>query len=187
MAHYIWNDFPVNTEEYGVLSEKFGKLCYYVAQQLKKKNYQNMFLDEVEDVYQELQFSLMQAGSYYKRQTYMEKSLEIAKKHIKDQFLFLMLMELEDLWRNKTHHGAKRQRFGKFQELLLENMVEKQVPQEFYPNKNAKLEIDNRFTPYCKAIIWNSMKSMGKKITKEKSIRLNQVSLSEFDYLSSEY
>jgi hypothetical protein len=93
-------------------------------------------------------------------------------------------MELEDLWRNKTHHGASRQRFGKFQELLLQNIVEKQVPQKHHPNKSAKLEIDNRFAPYCKAIIWNSMKNMGKKITKEKSIRLNQVSLSEFDYLN---
>jgi len=53
------------------------------------------------------------------------------------------------------------------------------------PDRFAPLSIDSKFATYCKAIVWNGQKSMGKKITREKSIRSGMVSLSEFDYLQS--
>ena len=42
--------------------------------------------------------------------------------------------------------------------------------------------IDTKFSTYCKAIVWNGQKSLGKKITREKSVRNGVVSLSEFDH-----
>jgi hypothetical protein len=66
---------------------------------------------------------------------------------------------------------------------LLQKIVLEIVPANERPDKNDNLKIDAKFSTYCKAIVWNGQKSMGKKITREKSIRSGQVSLSEFDYL----
>ena len=94
-----------------------------------------------------------------------------------------IVQELESLWANRTRHGANRQKFGVFQEQLLQKIVRKIVPASERPDKKDNLKIDAKFSTYCKAIVWNGQKSMGKKITREKSIRSGQVSLSEFDYL----
>lgn len=181
----IFIDFRITSEEYAELERQFGKLCYYAAHQLKKKNSRNNYTEEIEDIAQELQFSLIRAGCYYKRQIYVEKCLQAAKTHARDSFLVFILKELENLWDNRTRHGASRQKFGKFQEELLERIVRKIVPKTVRPNKQESLKIDSKFSTYCKAIAWNSQKSMGKKITREKSIRSGQVSLSEFDYLGA--
>jgi hypothetical protein len=76
-------------------------------------------------------------------------------------------------------------RFGNLsrQEKILDRIINKFVPKEHRPKKDAPLKIDSKFTTYCKAIVWNGQKSMGKKITREKSIRSGMVSLSEFDFL----
>ena len=68
---------------------------------------------------------------------------------------------------------------------MLERMVIRTVPRGKRPDRMSQLTIDTKFSTYCKAIVWNGQKSMGKKITREKSIRSGQVSLSEFDYLGS--
>jgi len=94
-----------------------------------------------------------------------------------------VLNELEHLWANKTRHGANRQKFGEFQEQVLERIVKKFVPKNLRPNKYKSLSIDPKFRTYCKNITWNAQKSMGKKITREKSWRSGLVSLSEYDYL----
>jgi len=65
----------------------------------------------------------------------------------------------------------------------LERIIKKTVPKDYRPNPKARLKIDGKFARYCKAIMWNGQKNMGKKITKEKVIRSGQVSLSEYDYL----
>jgi hypothetical protein len=175
--------YRINENEYSELESKFGKLCFYAAHQLKKKNSRNNYTDDIEDISQELQLSILRAGSYYKRQLYIEKCLELAKEYAQDPFLMHIIGELEHLWANRTRHGANRQKFGKYQEQLLEKIVRKVVPRDQRPCKKEELKIDSRFATYCKAIMWNSQKSMGKKITREKSIRSGQVSLSEFDYL----
>ena len=155
--------------------------------QLKKKNLKSNHTDDIEDINQELQLSIIRAGSYFKRQTYIENSLKAAKKHIEKNNVFLMLIikNLENLWSNRTRHGASRQKFGEYQEYLLEKIITNYVPKEYAPRKDENLKIDNKFSTYCKAIVWNGQKSMGKKITKEKSIRSGLCSLSEYDYLGS--
>jgi len=179
----IFLNFPLSNEEYAELDEKFGKLCYKANWQLKHKNYRNNMIDDKDDVDQELRIKLITAGVYHKRQVYIESSLETAQKHANDALTKAVVDELCHLWENRKRHGANRQKFGEHQEMILEKIISKVVPKVDRPNKRANLEIDTKFSTYCKTIIWNGLKTMGKKITREKSIRGGQVSLSEFDYL----
>jgi hypothetical protein len=180
----ICTNFSINEQEYAELEHRFGRLCWHAAHELKKKNSRNNYTEEAEDIKQELQMSMLRAGSYYKRQVYIEKCLTVAKKHAKDNFVVRIIDELDNLWRNRTRHGANRQKFGAFQETLLHKIIRQVVPKEERPDKNANLKIDSKFATYCKAIVWNGQKSMGKKITREKTIRSGLVSLSEFDHLA---
>jgi hypothetical protein len=181
----ICETFPITNEEYEQLNTEFGHLSHYASWQLLKKNARNNHTDDFEDINQELLMSIIRAGSYYKRQIYIEKCFESAKTHVKDPFIENVLRELENLWHNRTRHGANRQKFGGFQESLLERIVARVVPRDKRPHKNQPLKIDAKFATYCKAITWNAQKSMGRRITREKSIRSGQVSLSDFDYLAS--
>jgi hypothetical protein len=185
MNNNITSNFPISNEEYLNLEKSFGNLCKYASWQLLRKNAKNNHTDDFEDINQELIMSLIRAGSYYKRQIYIERCFEVAKRHIKDVFMCKVLEGLEDLWRNRTRHGANRQKYGMQQERLLYAIVNKVVPLKERPKKNAPLKIDTKFSTYCKAIAWNAQKSLGRKITKEKSIRSGIASLSDFDYLGS--
>jgi hypothetical protein len=182
----IQNSFPITEEEYYMLDEQFGELCEYQAWQLIKKNTKNNHTDSQEDIAQEMRISLLRAGSYYKRQCYIEKCLELCSKYSKDKFTKSVIKELKNLWKNKTRHGANRQKFGLHQEKMLDKLVKCTVPIKDRPSKKSPLKIDSKFKTYCKAISWNAQKSIGKKITREKSIRTGLVSLSEFDYLGGE-
>ena len=166
-----------------LLDEKFGDLCEYAAWQLIKKNSRNNHTDEQTDIAQELRIALIRAGSYYKRQVYVVANLELCTKYAKDRFMKCLVGELCELWKNKTRHGANRQKFGPHQEKLLDKLSRLLVPKSERPSKTAALRIDAKFCTYCKSITWNAQKSMGKKITREKAIRSGQVSLSEYDYL----
>lgn len=227
MKKTICESFPITNSEYFNLETEFGKLIKYEAWQLIKKNAKNNHTDDFDDINQELLMSIIRAGSYYKRQIYIEsciiksvehvggvKAIELlhyiisiskpddylkheAKAALKrmptkpeianaaNEFLIFVLQELVNLWHNRTRHGANRQKFGNFQERLLERIVRQVVPKELRPAKKQPLKIDTKFATYCKAITWNAQKSMGRKITREKSIRTGQVSLSEYDYLQS--
>ena len=68
---------------------------------------------------------------------------------------------------------------------LLDKIVKACVPYETRPNRKQNLKIDLKFRTYAKAIVWNAQKSMGRKITRENSIRTGIVSLSEFEYLGA--
>jgi len=182
----ITDNFPISNEEYMDLEKAFGQLTKYASWQLLRKNAKNNHTDDFEDINQELIMSLIRAGSYYKRQVYIEQCFEVAKKHVKDIFISKLVEGLENLWRNRTRHGANRQKYGAYQEELLYRIVKKFVPSRERPKKNSPLKIDNKFSTYCKAIAWNAQKSLGRKITKEKSIRAGIASLSDFDYLGSE-
>lgn len=181
--NYICHAFPVTHEDYKELDKKFNLLCEYAAHQLIRKNSRNNHTDEQIDVAQELRIALIRAGSYYKRQVYIENCLELCKKYVTDKFMRLVLEELCYLWENKTRHGANRQKYGLPQEKILDRLVEQYVPIDERPCKKEPLRLDTKFETYCKAITWNAQKSMGKKITKDKSFRGNMISLSEFDYL----
>lgn len=182
----IYKSFPITDAEYYELDKKFGALCEYASWKLVKQNAKNNHTDEQCDISQELRISLIRAGSYYKRQVYIEKCLDLCSKYVKDMFVTYVVSELQDLWANKTRHGANRQKFGPFQEKILDKLVRKLVPASERPSTDRPLQIDSKFATYCKAIAWNAQKSVGKKISREKSIRSGQVSLSEFDYLVSE-
>jgi hypothetical protein len=204
----IITKFPITEEEYAVLDEKFGKLCHNASWQLNKKNSKNNHTDDPEDTVQTLRIALIRAGSYYKRQTFIEacfnaiavmkkKKKELADgtvvkipfvvslKHTDDKYTKDVAVQLLDLWKNKTRHGANRQKFGDYHEELLDMLLRGASPKEDWPDISASLIIDAKFVTYCKQIIWNQQKQMGKKITREKSWRTGLVSLSEFDYLGS--
>lgn len=182
----IINSFPVTNEEYNELDRRFGKLCHHQSWQLLKKNVNNNCSDDREDMLQEIRIALLRAGSYYKRQTYIEDSLSILEKHVsKNQFASFMLKELQKLWGDRTRHGANRQKFGEFQEFILDRLVQKYVPKDQRPERNRPLQLDAKFVKYCKQITWNEQRHMGKKITREKSFRGNMISLSEFDHISA--
>lgn len=182
----IQNSFPVTEEEYEILNKKFGELCEYQAWQLIKKNTRNNHTDSQEDIAQDMRIALLRAASYYKRQCYIEKSLEVCKKHAKDPVIKSVLKQLSNLWKNKTRHGANKQKFGVHQEKMLDKLVKSLVPSTERPNKKSTLVMDTKFITYCKAITWNAQKALGKKITREKSIRTGMVSISEFDYLGGD-
>lgn len=183
---YMFDSFRITDEEYAELDNKFGDLCHFVAWDLKRKNSKNNFTDEIEDIAQDLKWSLSKACVYTKRQRYIEASLGVVKKHVKDPYLKLIVKELETLWANRTRHGANKQKFGQYQEGILETLVHIYVPKDEQPNRSSKLEIDKKFTTYCKSIVWNCSKNLGKKITRDRRIRSGLVSLSEWSFLGGE-
>lgn len=165
------------------MDKKWGLLCEYQSWQLYNKNSRGNHTEDQTDISQDIRIALMKAGSYYKRQVYIEKCLELCEEYIEDEFLYELFDSLRTLWENKTRHGANKQKFGPYQEKLLDRLVRKTVPKELRPKKKAELKMDSKFTTYCKSITWNQVKAMGKKITREKAIRVGQCSLSECDYL----
>ncbi len=179
----ILESFPISNEEYKELVKKYQSLCYYAAWQLNRKNTRNNHQNDIDDFEQEMMFAVIKAGSYFKRQVFIEKSLEICKQFAKDRFFIYLLSELQDLWNNRTRHGANRQKFGWHQEKLLQLIVRATVPKSLRPSHCQCLEINSKFGTYCKQIIWNQQRAMGKKITKEKPLRAQMTSLSEFQYL----
>lgn len=181
----ISEPFKVTNDEYAQLAKVFKKLCYFQAWQLMKKNTKNNHTNDVEDVVQEQLLHLLVAGAYYKRQIYIERCLAVCESCAKDKLIASTVSELASLWENRKRHGANRQKFGLFQENLLDILVQSVVPKKKRPSKSAPLKIDAKFRTYCKSITWNAIKTTGKKITKEKNIRSGLVSLSDFDYLVS--
>lgn len=167
-----------------MLEEEFGRLLHTMGWELLRKNYQNNHTEEEEDIAQELRLSMLRAGSYYKRQIYIESCFNVVEKYAKGMNVDI-LNELKSLWKDRTRHGANRQKFGPYQEDMLFQLVKKVVPKNLQPDPQKPLTVDTKFSTYCKAIAWNAQKNIGKKITKEKFWRSGQVSISEFDYLGS--
>jgi len=179
----IFMNFPITNEEYADLDKQFKRLCYYQMNQLEEKNRRNNKLNDKEDTVQELQLAVIRAGSYYKRQIYIESCLEVLARFASDRFTKRIVGELQYLWDNRTRHGANRQKFGDYQEQIMDVLVKRVVPRDEIPDKKRSLLMDPKFLTYCKAITWNCLKTMGKKITREKAISAGQVSLSDYDYL----
>ena len=178
--------FIVTDGEYQMLHKQFGDLAYFASWQLMRKNVKNNHTEDIDDIMQQLLMSLIRAGRYYKRQVYIEACLSTSEQFADDRFLQNVVKELQELWANKTKHGAHRQKFGQHQEKLLDSIVCKCVPMELRPDKKAPLKIDKKFTTYTKAICWNQQKSMGRKITRERVIRSGLASLSEYDFLGGQ-
>lgn len=179
----IYKNFPITTEEYKKLEKKFGQLCYYAAWQLTRKNCNNNHQYDLDDFQQELMLAVLRAGSYYKRQLFLDKSFSRLKAKSLDSISSLILDELINLWDNRTRHGANRQKFGDHQENILEILSEKFLAMHERPSKADELQFDTKFFTYCKQIVWNCQRNLGKRITREKPLRGGQVSLSDHDYL----
>lgn len=179
----IYLNFPITSEEYKNLEKKFGQLCYYAAWQLTRKNSNNNHQCDLDDFQQELMLAVLRAGSYYKRQVYIDTSISSLSDKKLDKVADVILNELFDLWKNRTRHGANRQKFGDYQEKILDNLCKGYLQPSDMPDKSRSLIFDTKFFTYCKQIVWNAQRNLGKKITREKPIRSGQVSLSDHDYL----
>lgn len=179
----IYKNFPITSDEYLLLEKKFGQLCYYAAWQLTRKNSGNNHQCDLDDFQQELMLAVLRAGSYYKRQVYIDKSFSMLGSKKLDKVCKTMLDELCQLWRDRTRHGANRQKFGDHQESLLKQFCVSFLNDEEIPDIKKNLVFDTKFFTYCKQIVWNAQRNLGKKITREKPIRSGQVSLSDHDYL----
>lgn len=184
MKENICKEWPITSEEYELLDKDFGRLIEHQSWDLIKRNTKSNFTDDQTDIAQCLRIAMMKAGSYYKRQTYIEKCFDLCEKYCTGENK-KELNNLNDLWINKTKHGANKQKFGPKEEKLLIQLLKKNVPKKQHPDRSAKLKMDLKFATYCKSITWNEQKTMGKKITREKNIRANSVSLSEFDFMIS--
>lgn len=179
----VFRDFPVRDQEYRELEEKFLDLLHFASWQLIKKNSRNNHTEDEEDISQELKIGLIRAGSHYKRQTYIEDCLRACAEHAEGDAAAIAA-ELGDLWRQK--HKSPKKRFGPRHEDQLDRLVESVVPPDCRPSKGRPLDVGKKFAPYCKAIVWNTLKAVGRKITKEKPIRTGLASLSEFDFLDGQ-
>jgi hypothetical protein len=181
----VFKNFPVSNDEYIKLDKKFGQLCYYASWQLIRKNSANNHQFDLEDVSQELMVAVLRAASYYKRQVYIDSSLTALQSAKLDKTSKFILKELENLWKNRTRHGASRQKFGDYQEQILKDFCKKFLPANLIPPVDRPLIMETKFLTYCKQILWNATKHLGRKISREKPLRAGQVSLSDHDYLSS--
>lgn len=185
MASDIFKRFEITTEDYKLLEKKFDSLCKFVAWRLKQSNARNNCTDDLDDFIQEMRLAVLYAGAYYKRQTYIEECLVLLKKNLTDHFLKLILDELVSRWRSRSKSGDERKRFDVYHEEILENLVKENIPEKIRPSRKRPLNIDQRFPIYCKNIIWNKKKAVGRKITKERSLRGGLVSLGQYEYISS--
>ena len=179
----VFKNFPVSDQEYLKLNKKFGQLCYYASWQLIRKNSANNHQFDIEDISQELMVAVLRAASYYKRQVYIDSCLNELSNAKMDKTSILIVKELINLWNNRTRHGASRQKFGDYQEKIMENFCTKFVEKNNVPKKDRELILENKFLTYCKQILWNATKHLGRKISREKPLRSGQVSLSDHDYL----
>lgn len=183
LTNDIFKEFHITSDEYEALEKDFDKLCYHIAHDLKKKNSNNNFIDDVEDVTQDLRCYLIYAGSYYKRQVYIERCFACLEGVLSNELMYLIYKELSLLWTHRSESKKVGQKFGRYHEKLLVKLVKKYIPKAKRPNPQEKLVIDAKCSNYCKSIVWNRQKALGKKITKEKNIRTGQVSLSEHSHL----
>ncbi len=179
-----FKSFSITSHEYELLEDEFSQLCYFVSWQLMQNNSKNNHQHEIEDFKQELLMAVIRAGSYYKRQTWIESVFVKLDQFVPKETIWSEINKsLQYLWSKKTQHGAYKRKFGEEQEDILEMLAGKFVPEIEMPSKNAQIIINNKFKIYAKRIIWNASRFIGKKITKEKTIRVGQVSLSEHDFL----
>ena len=81
-----------------------------IIKNLIKRNTKSNFTDDQTDIAQQLRIAMMKAGSYYKRQTYIENCLSLCEKYCSkdDKTLELLI----SLWDKRTKHGANKQKFG---------------------------------------------------------------------------
>jgi len=184
---YIQKRYPISDAEYRILEEKYDKLCWFAANSLARSNKKSE--EDLQDYHSDIQIGMFRAGSYYKRQCFLE-SIFAYLKHCKVFMEPEEIQELSILRKTWSSHKT-RSSFGEVQEDKLIEILNKykgvackpggeKIP---IPDINAALKFDPNFGVYCKAIIWNTKKSLGQQISKENANRNNEISLSEYDFL----
>ena len=179
---YILNNFPITEIEYKKLDKEFGDLAHFAAWQLYRNNKRNNQINSVEDIAQDLRFAVIKAGSYMKRQRYIESCLQQLREYVPLDII-KKIDHLDNLWHNRTRHGANKQKFGAPEENELDELVKNYVPEPKRISKKIELELTPKIVIYCKSVIWNCQKNLGRRISKGKDIYNHMVSLSENDHL----
>ena len=184
---YIQKRYSISNDEYKILEEKYDKLCWFAANKLTYSNKKSE--EDLQDYHSDIQIGMFRAGSYYKRQCF----LEAVFSYMKYCKLFMEPKEIEELTALKSMWSSHKTRssFGITQEdqliILLkkyEGVASKPNGAKIeIPNINTTLKFDRNFEVYCKAIIWNTKKSLGQQISKENADRNNEISLSEWEFL----
>ena len=193
---YIQKRYPVTDAEFEVLDEKYGKLCWFAASKLASANRKSE--EDLQDFHSEILIGMFRAGSYYKRQTFIESTF----KYLDKSRVFMSSEDLADLnllqkmWYQRKayfteiHEVLIREVLGKYTDALEEKTPSDKEPLEFNPanqktyvNANGETKKVNPFEVYCKAIIWNTKKSLGQAISKENEHKCKEVSLDEWNFL----
>ncbi len=184
---YIQKRYPISNDEYKVLDDKYDKLCWFAANGLARSNKKSE--EDLQDYHSDIQIGMFRAGSYYKRQCFLEATFS----YLNNCKLFMDSNEIEELTvlKNTWSNHKTRSSFGKPQENELIVLLNKFEGVAYnsdsnkidIPDINTSLRFDRNFEVYCKAIIWNTKKSLGQQISKENANRNNEISLSEWEFL----
>lgn len=181
---YIQKKYRITDKEYNLLHEKFGKLCWFAASKLTASNRRSD--EDLQDYHSEIVLGMFRAGSYYKRQVFIENVfdyLRSCKKYMCADDID-MLAGFQNKWKKKSEFlETDENELVLFLERfkIYNDDINRSGP--CYPNQNSQLKIDNKFKVYCKAIIWNTTKSLGQHISKENETKMKEVSLDEWSFL----
>ncbi len=178
--------FKLTDDEWKQIYNRFWKLGRHQARSLLNGNLKGSHTEDQEDIEQEMFQSMITAAMYHKRQCFIDYCFKSIRKHVKDENVLTKAKELENIWNKKTVKGMVRKKFGINQEKTLYKLVNQHIPQEVRPSPTDPFTFDQNFDKYCKNITWNRIKNIGRKITKERSLRSGMASLSSFNYLTSE-
>lgn len=175
---YIQKRYPITNEEFEVLEKKYGKLCWFAASKLASSNKKSE--EDLQDFHSEILIGMFRAGSYYKRQTFIENVLEYLNK-------CRVYMSAEDLTSLKMliKTWDRKADFTEIHEVIIRDILAKyqDAIADKTPSDTFTLQFNEKFEVYCKAIIWNTKKSLGQSISKENEHRCQEVSLDEWGFL----
>lgn len=175
---FIQKRYPVTDSEFEILEKKYGKLCWFAASKLASSN--NKSEEDLQDFHSEILIGMFRAGSYYKRQTFIENVFEFldnCKIYMKNEDLNI-LKTLKTCWNRKANFTEK-------QEVIIRELLEeyKNSSNINAPSEKDPLLMDSKFDIYCKAIIWNTQKALGQNISKENEHKNKEISLDEWSFL----
>jgi hypothetical protein len=165
-AERLCSAFPLTTAEYEQLEDELGDLLHFIAWKFLRCNQQANHTEEEADVCQELRIALMIGAAYFKRQTWVEACFDVLPESPD-------VKRLKQGWDNR-----KKKHFGEKHEEELADLVGRLVPASERPSKRASLAVDGAFKGYAKSIVYNRLKQLGKRLVREKPLRVGCLSLS---------
>lgn len=178
--------FKLTDDEWQQIHKNFWKLCRHQAKSLLNMNTKGSHTDDQDDIEQEMYQSMIIAAMYHKRQCFIDSCFNALANNVKDKGLLEIISKLESLWRPEASdelQATPRRRFGEHQEKTLYRLVNSCLPSALRPSPNTPFKFNEKFERYCKANTWNRIKTLGRKITKERTLRSGMASLSSFNYL----